>query len=309
MDAGALASYVIILAVGLGLSFWADRARTDRSALVGLYLLFGIPGVLLMLLGIALITYQVRYGPLSLLVGLALTMPLVPFVRRAFARITPLDPESPIDMVGLCLFLAVLVVVTIFLVNVGSSPEDLEIESVGLAELASTATFELGLAYISVGWLVRRDLGEATRRLGIRVPSWKTLAVAVGFVVLAFIGASIGSILTAEYQKDLSDQIDRVTQDLTADVQNPIGAVILGACAGIGEEALFRGAIQPRFGIPLTAAAFALVHSQYGFSFVVFGLFLVGVVLGIERKYFGTTASMITHAIFNVIAVLAQTWS
>jgi membrane protease YdiL (CAAX protease family) len=93
---------------------------------------------------------------------------------------------------------------------------------------------------------------------------------------------------------------------MTADVQYPLGAVILGACAGIGEEALFRGAIQPRYGIVLTSLAFALVHSQYGLSFVILGLFLVGVTLGIERKYFGTPAAMMTHAIFNVIAVLVQ---
>ena len=304
-----MASYVITLAAGLGLSFWADRARTDRSAFVGLLLLLGIPGSLLAILGIAFLTYQVSNGPLYLSVGLALTLPLISSVRRAFARVTPIDPESPIDMVGLCLLLAACAAFGIILINIGSSPEDLEIESVGLAELASTATFELGLAYITVGWLVRRDFREATNRLGIRVPSWKTIAIAVGFVVLAFIGASIGGILTETYQPDLSKEIDRVTKDLTADVQNPFGAVILGACAGIGEEALFRGAIQPRFGIPLTAATFALSHSQYGLSFVVFGLFLVGVVLGVERKYFGTTASMITHAIFNVIVVLGQSSS
>ena len=309
MDAGALASYLIVLAAGLGLSYWADRARTDRSAIVGLYLLFGIPGVLLAIWGIASVSFQASDGPLFLSVGLALTLPLVPQFRLALARVIPINPDSPIDMTGLCIVLAACAVFTTILVNIGSSPEELEVESVGLAELALTAIFELGLAYISVGWLVRRDFGEATSRLGIRVPGWKSIAVAVGFVILAYIGASVGSLLTAIYQPDLSDQIDRVTQDLTADVQNPVGAVILGACAGVGEEALFRGAMQARFGIPLTAAAFALVHSQYGFSFVVLGLFLVGLVLGIERKYFGTTAAMITHAIFNVIAVLAQSAS
>ena len=35
----------------LGLAYWAYRAQTDRSALVGLYLLFGIPAVLLLLAG------------------------------------------------------------------------------------------------------------------------------------------------------------------------------------------------------------------------------------------------------------------
>jgi uncharacterized protein len=51
---------------------------------------------------------------------------------------------------------------------------------------------------------------------------------------------------------------------------------------------------------------FAFLHSQYGISFVLAGIFVVGVLLGLERKYLGTTAALITHAIFNAIAVLAS---
>ena len=36
----------------LGLAYWAYRAQDDRSARVGLYLLFGIPAVLLVLAGL-----------------------------------------------------------------------------------------------------------------------------------------------------------------------------------------------------------------------------------------------------------------
>jgi hypothetical protein len=63
--------------------------------------------------------------------------------------------------------------------------------------------------------------------------------------------------------------------------------------------------VQPRYGLVLTSGLFALLHNQYGISFVLLGVFLMGVVLGLERKYFGTTAAIITHAIFNTIAVLA----
>ena len=306
MDAGSLIVLVVVLGAGLGLSYWADRARTDRSALVGLYLLFGIPGLLLTIWGVAALTFGGSDGPLFLSVGLALTLPLVPSFRRALGRVLPLDPASPIDMCGLALLLTTCAIFTVLLINIGSSPGDLEIESVGLLELGFTALFELGLAYLAVGWRVRRNLNEATARLGISLPNWKTVLIAIGFVVVAFVGGTIGSILTAVFQPELSDQIAVVTEEMTSDVQNPFGAVILGASAGIGEEALFRGAIQPRFGIVLTSLAFALVHSQYGLSFVILGLFLVGVTLGIERKYFGTPAAMITHAIFNVIAVLLQ---
>ena len=306
MNIEAVAFYVIALAAALGLSYWAERARTDRSAIVGLYLVFGMPGLLLAIWGVASLTFQTSNGLLFLLLGLALSLPLVPSIRRALARVLPIDAASPIDMVGLCLILAACAIFAVILINIGSSPEDLDVESVSLAELALTAVFELGLAYLAVGWLVRRDFSAATDRLAIRWPGCKTWVIAVGFLVLSYAGSAVGSVLTEIYQPDLADQINSVTDEMTTDVQNPVGAVILGASAGIGEEALLRGAIQPRFGVFLTAALFALLHSQYGLSFVIVGLFLVGVVLGLERKFFGTTAAMITHAMFNVIAVLAQ---
>jgi uncharacterized protein len=310
VDVFAVFLYGILLLLGLGLSYWAERARTDRSANVGLYLLFGIPGSLLIIWGVASLVFGVRDGQFYLSVGLALSLPLVRPIRRALARVMPFDPDSPIDMCGLCLLLTVCAISGVALINVGTSLEADEIpEAIGLAELGLTALFEFLLALLTVGWLVRRTLDDSLRRLGISMPTLKTILIAIGFVIIAYVGGAVGSVLTLVFQPDLSEQIDISTQQLTADVQYPLGAVILGACAGIGEEALFRGAIQPRFGIVLTAMTFGLIHSQYGLSFVIFGLFLVGVTLGIERKYFGTPAAMITHATFNVIAVLAQSSS
>ncbi|MDQ3227876.1 MAG: hypothetical protein M3Q50_14760, partial [Chloroflexota bacterium] len=39
----------------LGLAYWASRAQGDRSARVGLYLLFGIPAALLLLAGLVVL--------------------------------------------------------------------------------------------------------------------------------------------------------------------------------------------------------------------------------------------------------------
>src|SRR5215211_7237698 len=90
----------------LGLAYWAYRAHSDRSALVGLYLLFGIPAALLLLAGAAVLIRGDRVlGPVLLLIGLGLGVPLVRPVREALARVTPLDPDSAIDMTGLSIVL------------------------------------------------------------------------------------------------------------------------------------------------------------------------------------------------------------
>ncbi len=308
MDAdlfSAIAVYALILGAAFGLSYWAARATKDRSAHVGLYLLFGFPGLLLTIWGIAAAVAGTNNAATYLCVGLGLMLPLLNPFRKALARVTPLDPASAIDMSGLCVLLAIGAAFGVILVNIGSTPEDLDVGSVNYAELLSTAAFEVALALVAVGWGIRRGLRAAWDRLGFTKPTPKIVLIAIGFVVLAYIPSIAGGILTEAFQPDLSDQIDGVTDDMTADVQNPFGAAALGLSAGVGEEAFFRGAVQPRFGIVLQAALFALVHSQYGLSYIVLGLFGVGVVLGIERHYFGTTAAMSTHAIFNIIAVLA----
>jgi len=49
-----LVMLVVVIAAVYGLVLWAHKGATDRSANVGLYLLYGIPGVLLTVAGLAL---------------------------------------------------------------------------------------------------------------------------------------------------------------------------------------------------------------------------------------------------------------
>ena len=277
----------------------------DRSANVGLYLLFGFPGLLLTIWGIAAIVAGANNAATYLAIGLGLLLPLIPTFRKALARVTPMDPNSAIDMSGLCVLLAIGAAFAVILVKYRNQPRR---SGHRLGQLRR-AVLHRGLrGCVGPGrrWLgIRRGLRESWNRLGFARPTPKIILIALGFVVLAYIPSIAGSILTAQYQPQIPEQIDSVTKDLTADVQNPIGAAALGFSAGVGEEALFRGALQPRYGVVLQAALFALVHSQYGLSFIVLGLFGVGLVLGIERHYFGTTAAVITHAVFNILAVLA----
>jgi membrane protease YdiL (CAAX protease family) len=177
---------------------------------------------------------------------------------------------------------------------------------VNLSELLVQVLAFVALAYTAVGAGFHRTLEQATARLGLTKPNIQTFPVAVGFMLLAFLVNGLASVLTREFQPDAYDRIEQVTNEMTADVQNVFGAAILGLSAGIGEELLMRGALQPRFGILLTSLLFALLHVQYGLALVLIGLFLTGALLGIERRYFGTTTAILTHAMFNMLVVLAQ---
>jgi membrane protease YdiL (CAAX protease family) len=290
------------LAVAYGLAYWAIRAAKDRSALVGLHLLFGIPGVLLTVLGAAFAVNGSDRGWTALAVGVGLCLPLVPAFRRYFAAWTPMDSASPVDMAGLCVVLAVIGVLFASYV-LSPNPADAG-GNVSVAELVIQFLAEIAFAYILVGLAITRNVRQASARLGLVKPSGTIIGVALAAVFIALVVVVVGGVATNAFQPDVSRQIDQATKEITSGVQNPIGAVFFGLGAGAGEEFLLRGAIQPRYGLLVTSVLFALLHNQYGISFVLLSIFIVGVMLGLERKYLGTTASFLTHAVFNTIVVL-----
>ena len=69
----------------------------------------------------------------------------------------------------------------------------------------------------------------------------------------------------------------------------------------MGEEILFRGALQPVFGIVFTSLLFAVVHVQYGLTPITLAVFLLGLILGILRKRTNTTVTILVHFGYNFI--------
>src|SRR3712207_2683337 len=74
--------------------------------------------------------------------------------------------------------------------------------------------------------------------------------------------------------------------------------------AGLGEETLFRGAVQPVLGILPTSILFASMHVQYGPSLLLGYVFLLSVGLGLLRGRINTTASFLAHAGYNSLAII-----
>lgn len=305
----SLVSAAVLIGVVYGLVFWGHRAKTDRSARVGIYLLFGLPGGLLSVAGLALTTNGQVGGPLVLGLGLAFSLPLFPQFRRLIARFTPMDPSSPIDLCGLVMILAV---VTFLIIQARlTGPVELGEDNDGALAgnagwLILTMVTLVAIAYAAVGYRIYRNGGDATTRLGLNIPDLRTVAISLACVIPCFIVSTIGSLLTVTFQPDIVDNVEETMDQITSGLQNPIGALLIGLTAGIGEELLFRGAVQPRFGIAIAALVWTSLHFQYEFSFILVGLFGVGVILGLLRKHFGTTSAIITHAAYNMIVVGIQ---
>ncbi len=82
--------------------------------------------------------------------------------------------------------------------------------------------------------------------------------------------------------------------------------VFISLCAGIGEEILFRGFVQPVLGVWLTAVIFVAIHGYLRpdhWRRSIYGIYmtLVIAVLGYMREYWGLISAMAAHAVIDMV--------
>ena len=96
-------------------------------------------------------------------------------------------------------------------------------------------------------------------------------------------------------------QLSSVNEALLGDFDTVWEWFLLAAAAGLGEELLFRGALQPIFGLIPTSIIFAVSHVQYGLTPATLAIFLLSLILGIIRQRSNTTVAILVHAGYNFI--------
>jgi membrane protease YdiL (CAAX protease family) len=164
----------------------------------------------------------------------------------------------------------------------------------------------LPLAFVAAGWPVRRTAGETLQRLGLVRPTWWQLAVGVvAAVALAVLMGYLGEWLSQLWNWFGWPETDAVAfEQLLGGLLNPVGAIIIGITAGLGEELAVRGVLQPRLGLLLSNLAFTAIHAyQYSFDALLI-VFLLGTILGIIRHYTNTTTAAAVHGVYNVATIL-----
>lgn len=293
-------AFVALVAVTALLAAWAHAAQRNHGLTVALYVVFTLLGLGLIAFGLLTISSGDPRGYPYLAVGIGVALPLVGPLRRLLARFMPFDPNSKPDMVGLSIMLGI----ALFLTVTNLIRPAAAVTPVGVTELVSQSVTFVLISYLGVGVLISRNVPSATERLGLQVPSLRQTVIALALVFVAFLITATSSILMSIFQPELHKEIEQGLLQMTEQVSTFSGALILGLSAGVGEEVLFRGAIQPRYGIIFTSLVFSLFHVQYGFSLVVLGIFLVGILFGLERQRMNTTAAIITHLVYDTIAVV-----
>jgi hypothetical protein len=134
--------------------------------------------------------------------------------------------------------------------------------------------------------------------------------VVAAFVVVAFAVSLGADYLFRELQPELYREVGEISGTLFDPRGMGVGAAVLfalliGVGAGLGEETLFRGAVQPILGIFPTSVLFASMHVQYGPSLLLGYIFVLSLGLGYLRRRFNTTASFLAHAGYNFVSVMA----
>ena len=244
------------------------------------------------------------------LVGLGLCVPpLMKIMGRPPRHAFWADPP-----IFLALWLFVLVLANnavSFLVFTQSSNVS-SLFSSGRLSVASVATSQLpfvavGLAGVGLG--VRRNFRQSLSRLGYGRIKAKHLIAIVLFIAVAFAVSASANVLFQNLQPDLARRVGTLSNNLFSPKGlSPVSAVffalLIGFGAALGEETIFRGALQPVLGIVPTSILFASMHIQYGPSVLLVFIFLLAVGLGLLRKYVNTTASFLAHACYNSLGIL-----
>ncbi|MCE2471213.1 MAG: CPBP family intramembrane metalloprotease [Anaerolineae bacterium] len=161
----------------------------------------------------------------------------------------------------------------------------------------------LALAVIGVGWLTRRDWTAVKQRLGLR---WPRPADCLAGIAAAIALHLMAALAMAYWQASVSQstfesQVSGARLLYEALTSSLLLGGLLAMSVGIGEEILFRGALQPVFGIVISSLLFVAMHTQYAFTPAAAILFVVSLGFGLLRARVSTTAAIIAHAGYNAI--------
>jgi membrane protease YdiL (CAAX protease family) len=252
-----------------------------------------------------------------LLPALAGLLLLLKPVRRWLATVSTLDAGNPVHTVSLSMtmFIPIYLAITLGIgldtlaTQIAARAEETGQPPVSIGFLWMQTALFVFIALIGVGWLTRRTLRSALERLNIVRPSVREVAIAVGWALVMVPAVMLLEAASRAIGVGIDADVESLTEQLIGPLfQSPWGIISIGLAAGIGEETLFRGAMQPRFGLIATALLFALVHSNYGITLSTLIVFLLGMMLGWLRLRYNTSTAMIAHAVYNsTLAILAVT--
>jgi membrane protease YdiL (CAAX protease family) len=254
-------------------------------------------------------------------IGIGL-LTLLPPIRRWLAQFLPLDSTSFVHSVALAAIVTLTLIMVMPLLVTGKPPlltlvRIIGSEELNAGDLSSDAQLRsqiygliwtIPAAFLAVGFGIRRNLSATMLRLGLVRPTFNQVLSGLG------IGLGLAGLITLILP--LMDSIwqtfgwpttdHEAFSELMAFAISPMGALVIGVTAGLGEELAVRGVLQPRLGILLSNLFFVSLHAfQYHWDGLLV-VFAVGMICGLVRKYTNTTTAAIVHGVYNFVLIMLE---
>jgi uncharacterized protein len=186
--------------------------------------------------------------------------------------------------------------------GLGGLAEMIEISGISFMEVFFNGLLWVIVAFLGVGYAIRRRLPDTLARLGLRAPTVADWRAGGSFALLltAFqiCAGSLWVLLAPPEQ--LAEQT-AASQAIGMAIDTLPLALAVSVFAAFGEEIFFRGALQPVFGLVPTALFFTFVHLQYTLTPASVLIIVVALALGWVRQRYSTTAAIIAHFLYNFI--------
>ena len=232
---------------------------------------------------------------------------LIPAVLRRVASRFGMWPAGPVDATALILCLDVAglsIAQLVFLPYIALLVDE---PLVTPLRLWIQGTSFVAVGFLGVGFPVRRGLVCAMKRLGLTWPTprhllWTGAGVAAALLLNVGLQAAWRGFAPEDFAA-----FEAYLETFFGDFEPTAGLLAVGLSAGVGEEILFRGALQPRMGLAATTLVFGVIHSYYGLTPAWLWIFVLGLGLGLLRKRANTTSCILFHAAYNGASFLVGT--
>lgn len=129
------------------------------------------------------------------------------------------------------------------------------------------------------------------------------LQILIGFSIGWLAAELAAKLIAATFMKPVLSKYSNLFADLHF---NLFDIIFISICAGVGEELLFRGALQPLWGIWLTSVAFVALHgylNPFDWRISIYGLYLTVVIIGLGFmcKYWGIWSAVAAHTAIDIV--------
>ncbi len=275
----------------------AAVAPTLRALAVGGAALGAVAAVVVLRWRITL--FDMSPVALAVVLGGIAVVTALGITRRTRALVTrplDLDPDSAVHVVsGLGFVAALLFTATAFIDLQGEPAASLPLD---VTDPIVALLGDGALALAGVGFMLTRGVRDTLARLDLRPLRPRALGAALVIAAAFHGGVWMLERVEGVVFPSLAALEDCFDYEFVG-LPPVLGGVLLSIGVGIGEEMLFRGAMQPRFGILPSAALFAAFHVQYQIPGIVM-IFLVGVGMGLIKRRTSTTFTAAVHVLYDI---------